>query len=166
MFSHHGIEITPREKTPNQRRSQARLNPRVLETRGIEDNRTEGHQQPPTQKILQYPITISMRGLLTYTLTLQPKLTWWQAVPLFVHVHPDMVLDRTHPRVHFSKHMPSFCPTCLVAYFRSFVYHVLARLGSHSLRFSCIHGFAIHHGQSYDKPSLRVKLKLSFEALL
>lgn len=77
-----------------------------------------------------------------------------------------MVLDRSHPRVYFSNLMPLFCPASLVAYVWNFVYHVLARFGSHSLRFPCVHGFAIHYGQFRDKPSLCLKLKLSFEALL
>ena len=65
MFPHHDLEITPQERIPKQRHSQARLNPRALEIQDIEDNKTEGHQQPPTQKILQYRTIISMRGLLT-----------------------------------------------------------------------------------------------------
>lgn len=152
MFSHQDLEITSQGKISSQRHLQARLNPRVPETQGIEGNKTEGHLRPPTQKILQYPTTISMRGLSTYTLSAAETDTCCQVVPLFVHVHSGMVLDRPHPRVYFSKHMPSFCPSRLVAYFWNSVYHVLARLGSHSLRFSCIHGFAIHHGQSRDNP--------------
>ena len=154
MFSHYGLEVAPRGKIPSQRRSQTRPNPRALETRGIEDNKTEGHQQLPTQRIPRYLTTISMPGLSTYTASIA-EADLCQVVPLFVHVHFDMVLDRAYPRVHFSKHMPPFYPSCLVAYFWDSVYHVLARFGSHSFRFSCVHGFAIYHGQSCDNPDLR-----------
>lgn len=58
-----------------------------------------------------------------------------------------MVLNRTYPRVYFSKLMPPFRPSRLVAYLCHFVHHVLARFGSRSLRFSCVYGFAIHYGQ-------------------